>query len=98
MLLVSYYIMVPDDSNERRFGYVCQWQASDHCNLQRGSRNKYKLISHLHYNFILNPLMVALSNPIQRDSWGWGCSSIKTMAMEGKRLHHGGDVCVLVFN
>jgi hypothetical protein len=26
------------------------------------------------------------------------CSSIKTMALEGKRLHHGGDVCVLVFS
>jgi len=25
-------------------------------------------------------------------------SSIKTMPLEGKRLHHGGDVCVLVFN
>jgi hypothetical protein len=26
------------------------------------------------------------------------CSSIKTMALEGKRLHRGGDVCVLVFS
>jgi hypothetical protein len=31
-----------------------------------------KLFSHLIYNFILNPSMVASSNPFQRGSWGWG--------------------------
>jgi hypothetical protein len=39
----------------------CRRQASNCCTLQRGSRNK--LISHLLYNFILNPSMVASSNP-----------------------------------
>ena len=34
------------------------------------SRNK--LISHLLYNCILNPSMVALSNPFRRGSQGWG--------------------------
>jgi len=37
---------------------------------QRGSRNK--LISHLFYNFIINPLTAALSNPCQRGSPGGG--------------------------
>jgi hypothetical protein len=31
-----------------------------------------KLIYHLLYNFILNTLMAALSNPFQRGSQGWG--------------------------
>ena len=60
----------PADSNECRFGHYCQWRASDCCNLQRGSRNKS--ISHLFYNFIINPLMAASSNPLQRGSRGWG--------------------------
>ncbi len=37
---------------------------------REGSRNK--LISPLLYNFILNPSMVALSNPFQIGSRGWG--------------------------
>ena len=37
---------------------------------REGSRNK--LISPLLYNFILNPSMVASSNPFQRGSQGWG--------------------------
>jgi hypothetical protein len=37
---------------------------------REGSRNK--LISPLLYNFILNPSMVALSNPFQIGSQGWG--------------------------
>ena len=37
---------------------------------REGSRNK--LISPLHYNFILNPLMAASSNPFRRGSRGWG--------------------------
>jgi hypothetical protein len=60
----------PIDCNECRFGYHCRRWARDCCNLQRGSRNK--LISHLLYNFILNPSMAASSNPFQRGSWGWG--------------------------
>ena len=34
------------------------------------SRNK--LISHLLYKFILNPLMAALTSPCRRGSQGWG--------------------------
>jgi len=60
----------PADSNECRFGYHCRRRASNCCNLQRGSRNK--LITHLFYNFIINPLMAASSNPFQRGSRGWG--------------------------
>ncbi len=60
----------PADSNECRFGYHCRRQASDCCNLQRGSINK--LISPLIYNFVSNPSMAALSNPFQRGSQGWG--------------------------
>ena len=60
----------PADSNECRFGYHCRRWASDCCNLQRSSRNK--LISHLLYNFIINPLMAASSNPFRRGSRGWG--------------------------
>ena len=37
---------------------------------REGSRNK--LISHLLYNFILNPSMAASSNPFRRGSRGWG--------------------------
>jgi hypothetical protein len=37
---------------------------------REGSRNK--LISPLLYNFLLNPLMAASSNPFQIGSWGWG--------------------------
>jgi hypothetical protein len=37
---------------------------------REGSRNK--LISPLLNNFILNPLMAALSNPFQLGSRGWG--------------------------
>ncbi len=37
---------------------------------REGSRNK--LISPLLYNFILNSLMAALSNPFRRGSRGWG--------------------------
>ena len=70
-----------------RFGYHCRWRASDCCNLQRGSRNKS--ISHLFYNFIINPLMAASSNPLQRGS------SMETMPIYGKMAHHGGDVCVM---
>jgi hypothetical protein len=51
----------PTGSNECRFGYHCRRRASDRCILQRGSRNK--LISHLLYNFIINPSMAASSNP-----------------------------------
>ena len=60
----------PADSSECRFGYHCRRWASDCCNLQRGSRNK--IFSPLLYNFILNPLMVASSNPFRRGSRGWG--------------------------
>jgi hypothetical protein len=38
------------------------------------SRNKS--ISHLLYKFILNPLTAALTNPCQRGSQGWHCSSM----------------------
>jgi hypothetical protein len=37
---------------------------------REGSRNK--LISHLLYNFILNPLMAASSNSFRIGSRGWG--------------------------
>ena len=60
----------PANSRECHFGYHCRWQARDCCNLQRGSRNE--LISHLFYNFRMNPSMAALSNSFQRGSWGWG--------------------------
>jgi hypothetical protein len=52
------------------FWLSLQRRASECCNLRRGSRNK--LISHLLYNFILNPSMAASSNPFQRGSRGWG--------------------------
>jgi len=62
---------------------------------QRGSRNK--LISHLFYNFIINPLTAALSNPCQRGSPGGGgvYSSMETMLLDGKMAHHGGDGCAM---
>ncbi len=60
----------PVDCNECRFGYHCRRQASDCCNLQRGIRNK--LISHLLYNFILNPSTSVSSNPFRIGSRGWG--------------------------
>jgi len=44
-------------------------QAIVDMNIEAG-RNK--LISHLLYNFILNPLIAALSNPLQRGSQGCG--------------------------
>ena len=99
--LLCYYLVRifwwPANSNECRFGYHCQQQASNCCNLQRGSRNK--LISHLLYNFILNPLMAAVSNPFRRGSRGWGdFIHQKPWHWKGKWLHHGGDVCVLVFS
>ena len=62
--------MAARQQHKRRFGYHCQWRVSDCCNLQRGSRSK--LISHLFYNFIINPSVAALSNPFQRGSRGWG--------------------------
>ena len=37
------------------------------------------------------------STPCEEAPGGAVCSSIKTMPLGGKRLHHGGDVCVLVF-
>ena len=49
---------------------------------------------HLLYNFILNPLMAASSNPLQR-GWGGVLSSMKTMPLDGKMAHHGEDVCVI---
>ena len=61
-------LLRPTDNNECRFGYHCQRRVSNCCNLQRGSRNK--LISHLLYTFILNPLMAVSSNPFQRGSRG----------------------------
>ncbi len=60
----------PANRNECRFGYHCRRQASNCCNLQRGSRNKS--ISQLFYNFIINPSTAASSNPFWRGSWGWG--------------------------
>jgi hypothetical protein len=60
----------PTDSNACRFGYHCRRRASDRCILQRGRSNK--LISHLLYNFIMNPSMAASSNPFRRGSRGWG--------------------------
>jgi len=77
--IVCYYVCIdlvrilwrPADSTVCRFGYHhCQWRASNCCNFQRGSRNK--LISHLLYNFILNPSMAALSHPFRRGYRGWG--------------------------
>jgi hypothetical protein len=73
----------PADSSECRFGYHCRRWASDCCNLQRGSRNK--IISHLLYNFILNPSMAASSNPFRRGSRGWG------MFIHGNHDARGGN-------
>ena len=39
--------------------------------------------------------MAASSNPFQRGSRGWGCSSIKTMVLEGETAPSGRDVCEL---
>jgi hypothetical protein len=36
--------------------------------------------------------------PCEEAPGGGVCSSIKTMALEGEWIHHGGDVCVLVFS
>jgi len=36
--------------------------------------------------------------PCEEAPRGGVWSSIKTMALEGERLHHGGDVCVHVFS
>ncbi len=69
-LVSSNNLWRPADCNECRFGYHCRRLASDCCNLQRGSRNK--LISHLLYNFILNPSTTASSNPFRVGSRGWG--------------------------
>ncbi len=60
----------PADCNECCFGYHCRRPASDSCNLQRGRGNK--LISHLLYNFIINPSTMASSNPFRVGSRGWG--------------------------
>ena len=54
-----------------------------------------KLISYSLYNFILNPSTAATSNLLQRGSGGGVCSSIKTMPLDGKMAHRGGDVCVM---
>ncbi len=56
-----------------------------------------KLISHLLYNFILNPSMSASSDPFQRGSWGGrgGCSSMETMPVDGKTAYQGGQVCLM---
>jgi hypothetical protein len=57
------------------------------------SRNK--LISFIIFTLKLNPLTAALSNPFRRGSWGWGEFHHRNRCLRGKRLHHGGDVCVL---
>jgi hypothetical protein len=44
------------------------WQAIVYIDIEAGIN---KLISHLLYNFLLNPSTVALSNPFQRGSRGW---------------------------
>jgi hypothetical protein len=54
-----------------------------------------KLISNSLYNFILNPLMTASSNRLRRGFRGVVCLSIKTMPLDEKTAHHGGDVCVM---
>ena len=69
-LLHGKFSSASPNSNECHFGYHCQWQVSNCCNLQRGIRNK--LISNSLYNCILNPLTAASSNPLGRGSWGWG--------------------------
>jgi hypothetical protein len=54
-----------------------------------------KLISHLLYNFILNPSMAATSNPFQRDPGGWGVLIQGNHAARRETAHHGGNVCVM---
>jgi len=68
MNAISAIIANGDKVNEKLIYFYCV--SVNCCNLQRGSRNK--LISHLLYKFIINPLMAASSNPFQRGSQGWG--------------------------
>ena len=84
------------NSNECRFGYHCWRWVNDCCNLERGGRNK--LISHLLYNFILNPSMSALSNPFQRGSRGWGMFIHGNHDARGKNgSSWWGCLCVVCF-
>jgi hypothetical protein len=53
------------------------------------------LFSHLLYNFMLKPSMAALPTPCEEAPGGVICPSIKTMPLDGKTAHHGGDVCVM---
>ncbi len=87
-LVSTFWQWQPTDSNECHFGYHCLRRASDCCNLKRGSRNK--LISHLLYNFTLNPLMAASSNPFQRGSRGWG------VYIHQNHCAGGGNVSIMV--
>ncbi len=67
----------------RRRQLMLFWLSLPTADLQRRSRNsRNKCISHLLYNFILNPSATALSNPFRVGSRGWGTLVHKNHAAE----------------
>jgi hypothetical protein len=80
----------PTDSNECRFGYHRRRRASD-------SRNKLFLLILL-LLILLKTFDGGLGQPLLQRRPGVGYARpTKPCRWRGKRVHHGGDVCLIMF-